>query len=74
MRLSLLHIWVVQEGTVRACGAGEAAEEEEALAGMMSPSGYSSGDEPVPYATAAQAASIQARTETSCEGDAVRTC
>ena len=25
------------------------------------PSGYSSGDEPVPYATAEQAASIQAR-------------
>jgi len=47
---------------VRPCGAGEAAGEEEALAGMMSPSGYSSGDEPVPYATAAQAASIQART------------
>ena len=41
-------------------GAGNGAEE--ALAGMMSPpSGYSSGDEPVPYATAEQAASIQAR-------------
>ena len=40
--------------------AGNSAEE--ALAGMVSPpSGYSSGEEPVPYATAEQAASIQAR-------------
>lgn len=48
-------------GALRAASAaGEAADE--ALAGMMSPpSGYSSGDEPVPYATAEQAASIQAR-------------
>ncbi len=65
----------LQEGPVRPCGAGEAAGEEEALAGMMSPSGYSSGDEPVPYATAAQAASIQARTRASGRGGgAVGSC
>ncbi|KAK9822450.1 hypothetical protein WJX81_001736 [Elliptochloris bilobata] len=49
---------------------GEAAEE--ALAGMMSPpSGYSSGDEAVPYATAKQAASIQAAVEGLREEDSL---
>lgn len=45
------------------CVSGSAGNSaEEALAGMVSPpSGYSSGDEPVPYATAEQAASIKAR-------------